>query len=304
MPNLRRSKTPGQVARRRLARPAFESACLVTRPDGRQLVISRGANPKPDAEPTNTERRHSDAGESPQKRERSKRGRITGFSENSRRRLRRTVHAIRRNAPCVFATLTYHQTTPPPGDAQTSLDRFVKRLRRRFPHISAVWKKEPQERGTPHYHLLIYGIRWINAQWLSRQWHECTDETSDAHRKSGVDVEWVRNDGKLQSYLAKYFTKVLGAWPKTGDPETDAAWEYPGRFWGVYNRENLPVAEWARLEDYGAVELSSEHAAFLIRTLLDQWGVDTGGVIPPSLTVNTRGDPAKVAEKLLSLIPA
>jgi hypothetical protein len=201
---------------------------------------------------------------------------------------------VRRDEHALFVTLTWHEKCPSPEEAKAAFDRFWKRISRTIPGVSCIWKLEPQERGFPHFHLFLYGVRWLNIEAVCEAWHDCTDEVSEQHRKSGVDVEWVRNDGKLQAYLSKYFSKTYDGWPD----EAGEDWEYPGRFWGVRGRDCLPVAEWADWR----VQLSHHEAAYLIRYLIDEWEVDTGGVLPPRMTVNTRGDPEATADELLDLL--
>lgn len=229
----------------------------------------------------------------------SKRGNITGFSEKSRRRLRERVHAIRRDTVGVFLTLTYHETDPTPEKLKEDFRAFWKVLQRTYnqehvSNLSCVWKMEPQERGTPHIHMIVYGVSYIDAQTVSKVWHRVTEETSEKHRKSGVDVQTaVNEDGKLQAYLSKYMAEVYDGWPgaEEGDP-----WAETGRWWGFKGREHLPVAEWEETQ----VKLHQKEAENLIEELLDEWGVDMPeGVIPPSLVINTRGDPG---ERLLELI--
>lgn len=276
-----------------LARPAFDEAGIYVRPAGRQLVIMTGqtagdAGPgatQQEAEAEAVAEAVAEVGEDDGPV--SRRGRITGFSSASRRRLRKTIHSIRRDADCLFLTLTWHECTPTPDEAHAALDAFWKRVRRRYGDLAGVWKMEPQKRGVPHFHLIVYGTRWLPVRWLCEAWHVCTAETSDAHRASGVDAEWVRGgqDGKLMAYLSKYMSKELAGWPDAGGP----AWKYPGRFWGILNRASLPVAPWAGW----FVPMARYEAEALIRVLLDRWGVDLPpGVLPPSLTVNSRGDPA------------
>lgn len=275
-----------------LTRPAVNEPHIRVRPDGRQLVIDRGPRPEADAD----EQELVSEADTEAETKTPTRGRITHFSEDSRRRLRRTFHALERDADSLFLTLTWHEGTPTPDEAHAALRRFWKRVRRRFPHVAAIWKMEPQKRGTPHFHLLIYGIRWVDAQWISALWHDCTDETSDEHERSGVDVEWIRCPEKTLAYLSKYMSKTGEPWPEAAGPE----WKHPGRFWGVLDRENLPVAAWADWSTY----IGADEAAWLIRTLLDEWEIDTGGALPPSLTINTRGDPEDRLSELLARLPA
>jgi hypothetical protein len=277
-----------------LDRPALDDPGITIRPDGRQLVISRGGHADPDEGESDAEDRDED---SSGQTDPAKRGEITEFSEGSRRRVRSLLHSLRRSSDLkmLFATLTYHETRPDPTRAKRDLDAFSKRLRRAFPGLSVIWKMEPQKRGVPHFHLIVIGARFIPVQWLSELWHDVTAETSDEHRKSGVDLEpvWGNEDGKLQAYLSEYLSEESeGAWPEAGGED----WRTPGRFWGVLGRKNLPVAPWA---DW-SVHLDHADAARLIGDLLDEWDTDLpDGVLPPSLIINCRGDPEKTMDALL-----
>ena len=267
--------------------------CLKVRGRGRQLKIERPTGrgysteqirDEPSGDGFDPAENDVDAGQ---------REKISHFSDRSRRRLRKTFGSIRRDRPCMFVSMTYHETNPHPKKAKRDLDAFLKRLRRRYENVkvSAVWRMEFQKRGVVHFHLLIWGIKWINAQIASRIWWEVTDETSEAHRKSGVDVERVDDEpGKAANYCTEYLEIEA-------NPER-CEWDDPGRFWGVWERRNLPVADWT-----SARTLTAAEAYWLIETLVDEWGVDLpDGVVPPSLTINTRGDPRPRMDRLLKRV--
>lgn len=285
--------------------PQPGEAHIRVRENGRQLVIDRGFSPttsknEEQEEECGREDSSSSSDVSKDDDTSSKRGRITAFSEASRRRLRAEVHSLHRDAESTFLTLTWHRICPAPDEAKRALDNFLKRMRRRFPDASALWKLEPQKRGFPHYHLLVYGLPYVPYDKLAAIWHECTNEVSDQHRASGVDVERSvhSDDGKLQGYLSKYFSKETSGWPTEKlDDEIAQAWEHPGRFWGVFNRDALPRAAWA---DWAAWVPAGD-ATWMIETLLREWGVDIPeGVIPPRMVVNVRGDPMEDLETFLS----
>lgn len=270
-----------------LDREALDYAAIRIQPDGRLLHISRDTKPESKSK---TEHEGGSTAEavalhSPKNPDEPLGSeKITGFSANSRRRLRRTVHSLRRDADCLFVTLTYHETRPSPDEAKEDLDRFCVALKRALPDIGIVWKMEPQERGVPHFHLLVYGVTYIPITLLVDTWHRITNEVSAEHARSGVDIErGVNEDGKLQVYLTKYMAEEYDGWP--GD---DERWEETGRWWGVRYKDALPWAAW----EEEAVYLSDREAQHLIRYLLDAWNVDIlDGVLPPSLTVCCRGNP-------------
>jgi len=280
-------------------REALDEPHIRLRPDGRQLVIDRGTKSK---EVDSGDGGHSgqDGGQDigDKNRDPVAESTITGFSEDSRRRLRNLLHALDRDAGGLFLTLTYQNLDPSSGKAKRDLDVFWKRIRRRWPEAAAVWKMEPhtegENRGKPHFHGMVFGVEFIPVQWLSKIWHEVTGEEDEMHEKRCVELDpFLNRDGKLQSYIAKYMDKTYDVWPDTeqGDP-----WHTPGRWWGVLSRKNLPFAEW---ED-AAVYIGQAEAMRLISELLDEWGVDIpSGVVPPSLTINTRGDPAERLDQIL-----
>jgi len=286
---------------------AFDEAGIWIRSEGRQLKISTGEDPEADdldVHPDHEEgwaTDEADGEESPTPTR--ERGDIGGFSEDSRRRLCDRLHSMKRAADGLFITLTYHEHLPTPEEAKEDLDAFGKWVLRHFPATSITWKLEPQDRGWPHFHCIITGVEYIPIQKMAAAWHRITDDGSWQHRESGVDVEpMVNENGKLQAYMADYMEETYDGWPSImgeGTENIKAAvdWaQYTGRWWGVIGRQNFPWAEY----DEAPVYLNRSEAQFLIRELLDEWETDIpDGVIPPSLTINTRGDPSDVLEDLL-----
>jgi hypothetical protein len=268
-------------------REALDHAHIDIRPEGRQIVIDRGARSQ---EVDSGDRGEGKSSEPAVPAEEST---ITGFSEDSRRRLRDLLHSLKRDAGGLFLTLTYQDLDPVPDKAERDLDTFWKRLERAFPGVGGVWKMEPQDRGVVHFHLMIFGVDFIPVQWLSRIWHDVTGEEGEAHRKSCVDLEaFVNEDGKLQSYMAEYMEETYDVWPGA---EPGGPWHTPGRWWGKRGVDNLPFADWRT-----ATVLEEAEAMKLISELLDEWDVDIpSGVVPPSLTINTRGDPTERLDQIL-----
>jgi hypothetical protein len=280
-------------------RPKAADPGIYCRGHGRQLLISTGQDLTPDIDPLGGESAEPEESGEADEKDPPKRGKVRGRSESSLRRQREKLHAMRRDEPGLFITLTLHEADPDPDVFKGWMEAWWKRVRREYEgehvsNLSNTWVIEPQERGVPHVHLIVWGVPYMDAQKLSRLWHEVTSETSDEHRKAGVDVETaVNQDGKLQSYLAKYMSKTHDGWPgaKPGDP-----WATPGRFWGFMGRDHLPVAEWEET----VVQLHQREAEKLIEELLDEWEVDIPDwVTPPTLIVNCHGDPG---ERLLRLI--
>jgi hypothetical protein len=163
------------------------------------------------------------------------RGTIKGFSAAARKRLIELLASINRTAlerlP-LFVTLTYPAAWPAdPKVWKDHLDTWLKRLNRRYQRTATVWKLEFQSRGAPHFHLLVFGPRWIDAQWLSRTWFEVVASGDRNHLMAGTKVEFIRSWKGVMFYASKYLAK------KT--QENIPA--FPGRFWGVALRHYLPV---------------------------------------------------------------
>lgn len=166
------------------------------------------------------------------------RGRCVGFSAGSRRRLQRTFGKIKRDAPALFVTLTY------PGEFsqywkrwKRDLRSLAKRLKRKFPSFSALWRLEPQMRGAPHYHLLVYGVAFIPHEWLAQAWYEIVGSGDERHLWAGTQVQAIQSHGMAGAYVRKYLAKPADGFG------SDVDWQHVGRWWGVLYREDVPWAE-------------------------------------------------------------
>lgn len=181
-----------------------------------------------------------------------KRGKVSWFSDASRRNLMRFLAKIRRDAEAWTMALTL------PGDFKViSSERvhlaFKKLCDRctashRFPGVSFVWKRELQRRGALHYHLCIFGVaseetRKAFQEWMALQWNDLICEGMPKverehhlwwHRRS-------KNMEKVRGNFAGYFAKYLG---KPLDQEHE---EIPGRWWGKVNLKALPLSECSKM---------------------------------------------------------
>jgi len=180
----------------------------------------------------------------------STRGSITRFTPDSRRRLiermaRLNVDGVR----TVFLTLTF-SGVPSPDEAKAAYRRFMERVRRKYPAASAIWRMEPQERKSPHFHLLLFNFPYVHHKIIARVWRQCTHE-----KKSFVWVKKI-DGGKRQCmyYVSKYIAKRES--PKSPTSLDNLAYLHaereftddPGRMWGVFNGHKLPYAVRRRLD--------------------------------------------------------
>jgi hypothetical protein len=164
-----------------------------------------------------------------------KRGKVCGLSAGSRRRLQRRLASINRDVAGLplFVTLTYPGEWSDDGRVwKRDLKAWWKRLRRRWPGASAVWRLEFQRRGAPHYHLLLFGVPSLPVKWLARSWYEVVGSGDERHLLAGTQVQRVKSWRGVAAYASKYMAKVGGGPAVALDV---------GRVWGVLGGEHLPV---------------------------------------------------------------
>lgn len=183
----------------------------------------------------------------------SKRGNVTTFSRKSRKRLlektaRLDLKAAIAKRPVVFLTLTYGQKFPEPMLAKTHLRTLFKRIARLAPEASGIWRMEFQERGAPHFHIILYNLPFMSKEVVNTIWGEIIgeefwDTSKHEPRAPFTRIEAIRNPRRVMSYVSKYVAKE----DKAGGgfihvPYLTAELEV-GRLWGVFNAKSLPFAE-------------------------------------------------------------
>lgn len=162
------------------------------------------------------------------------RGRVHGFSRKARQRFLLLVASFRRDALPLFVTLTYPESWPDEWQNwKDDLDTFVKNhVLRKWPGASVVWKLEPQKRGAPHFHLIVWGVLYMSKEWLAQTWFEVVGSGDPKHLAAGTSVNRARSFRKVMCYAGK---KYLGK-----DVTLPPGWDYVGRFWGACGRKNFP----------------------------------------------------------------
>lgn len=191
-----------------------------------------------------------------------KRGVITGFSSKSRKRLMRKIAQTKKSALPCFVTLTYPgEYSEDPRQWKKNLRAFLARLKRKYPLASAVWKLEFQKRGAPHYHLLVWGVEWIELLcFVPGAWYQVVGSGDERHFRAGTQVSKVRSWRGVMAYASKYLGKL-------GSVPTDE----PGRFWGVFNAEAIP---WAEMVDYAVTDKEAVKVLRLLRRMMKIKGRD------------------------------
>jgi len=173
-----------------------------------------------------------------------KRGSITRFTAESRKRMldhfaRMDRSLAKRGVPVLFVTLTYQRNMQNHKRAQRDLKVWWERIVERYANAWCVWKKEFQERGAIHFHLIVGNVGYLpvnpkdeNEWCANRAWCEVAEESGG----NLLDVERIRTFKGVMSYAAKYLGKEVEA---TEASERHMPVEYP--IAGVTKRERLRV---------------------------------------------------------------
>jgi hypothetical protein len=161
-----------------------------------------------------------------------RRGEIDGFSDASRRRLKRVASDARSDLLSQFC-LTYHQMDPDSATAKAHLNSWLTWLRGVLADLGTklkyLWVMEFQKRGVLHYHVFVN----IQAAPLSelhlkmaKAWTRITKEGSEHTRFHANSKNWIDWNMGSGSYLCKYLDKQA----QKAVPEDFGT---TGRFWGA-----------------------------------------------------------------------
>ena len=154
------------------------------------------------------------------------------------------IASVKRKAKLpVFVTLTYPKSFPEPKQSKKHLKEFIRRIKRTFPMAGIIWKLEPQKRGAPHYHLLVWGSSEKNLRaWVPTAWHDIAGGGDPLHLlwhegklKNKHCVNAVYSFKGVWAYASKYLGKTFEV----------AGWDSKavGRFWAVVKPDNIPFGE-------------------------------------------------------------
>lgn len=129
----------------------------------------------------------------------------------------------RRPFKAAFITLTIpeDELVPAKWAARYLMEPFLARLRRAYPGVQYIWKRELQvkSRLQVHYHLIVN--QFIHYHWINRSWNQILaskgllekywKKYGDGRMPNSTDVKSVRSDNNIliTRYLQKYFLKNL-----------------------------------------------------------------------------------------------
>ena len=190
------------------------------------------------------------------------RGEISGLSDKARRRLMqhlmrvdlRAVASPVKNplkARALFVTLTYPATYPDCEEAKRHLSNLRRRLDWHHPYTWAVWIQEFQQRGAPHFHLVLVLDEVVSMadfrRWIAQAWYEVAESEDERHLQAGTSTVAVYVEpeglGNLMGYLSGYLGGHGKEEQQTAPLGDDGEPVPTGRMWGFWRKKNVPFEQ-------------------------------------------------------------
>lgn len=192
------------------------------------------------------------------------RGRVTEFTEDSRRRmeLRFRESDWPQHRTLAFITLTWpRHFSADPTDWKRALRAWRSAYERRWGPVVGIWALEFQRRGAPHFHLAIAGPKGVPIdelrEWNARTWYRIAghgDERHLAQHSKPGHCKKARHPNELLGYLQKATGRLARELTKRRQKElpkwlTDLDGG-AGRWWGLWRLENAAFNEPLNREEY------------------------------------------------------
>lgn len=232
------------------------------------------------------------------------RGLVYGWSRASRRRFREVAAHIPvdRQLHYEIVTLTYHRAQVDPSEAHIDLHHFVRGLERDYAdqHPGVIWNQEYQDRGSPHFHLLIQldaspGRPFI--EYVAREWNRIAEPGDEKALRAGTRAEPLRTrrPGGIRQVMA-YITRYAGKenQKRRIDPRTGESL-HTGRMWGKTRGFTLEELATFTLSEAGRVQLARRIRRWMHRSW---YGRQIGKRFPGYLIF---GEPSAFAQLLRGL---
>lgn len=168
---------------------------------------------------------------------------IRTFSNEARQNMMYTIAHVRRDCLPCFVTLTYPKVySENPKEWKRHLHMFARRLDRKFENVAGIWKLEPQKRGAPHYHLLLWGVPLSELQrFVPVAWNEIVAKDDNEHLRwhrgemgnGNIHcVQEVATQKAMYTYVTKYINK-----------SAVEGWQNVGKWWGILWKSRMPFGE-------------------------------------------------------------
>lgn len=140
-------------------------------------------------------------------------------AKSVQRARRRVRHAVKQMRATHMLTLTYRENMQDPERLRRDWDRFVRRVRAKYPDWQYVCVREKQERGAWHFHIALRGFQ--NVLFLRHEWRAVCGDGNIHVRGPSKRRGWkmgaaARMAGYMSKYLGKQFADTC---------------EYERRYW-------------------------------------------------------------------------
>lgn len=182
-----------------------------------------------------------------------RRGAVSEYTKAARKRMIERLSKTRNTQKGAFVTLTYPASYPDNAETwKRHLDTFLKRLKRIAPAAHAVWRVEPQQRGAPHYHLIVFNHPSrlsVFRRWVKLAWYAIAGGGDVKHRAAGTRVDAIYSRRHAIAYASKYAAKPSEGGRRFITQDGEIV-EHIGKHWGVFN------AAAADCEAFGCFSLS------------------------------------------------
>jgi hypothetical protein len=142
---------------------------------------------------------------------------ISKFSTKSRRKMLNVLTRInfKKYKKVVFLTTTFHRVKPTDKHIlKYMLKRFIKKLSNNRKNIDYIWRVENQDRGMPHFHIILLYKNWsgnyteneFNAI-MTTKWLDITKEINEYSIKHSCKTIFPEEKNNYAFYCAKYCSK-------------------------------------------------------------------------------------------------
>lgn len=178
------------------------------------------------------------------------RGKVVGFSPASRLRMKKRLAKLNLEGTYdFFVTLTYPEKYVTDMElSKRDLDVFRKAFAREFEtFIGGIWRLEYQQRGAPHYHMLLISEKPVSRKkiidFIAKRWPDIVrtsylksggnaeeyQEHYEKHKKSGHNVQFMKSREMVTNYISKYISKVDETVLPEGTGRMWGQWEFNGK---------------------------------------------------------------------------
>lgn len=206
----------------------------------------------------------------------SKRGLVSlDFDGKARKRMINALNEWRipMDTKAYFVTLTYPDMWPSDWQSwKADLERFRRVLLDKWPACEGFWKLELQQRGAPHFHLVMTLPKFIVTnrslyRWVRVQWARIAHKYDQHEGKYATRVDVMEQQSAIYKYISKYVSKS-GARPVDNDgvilQDADAHRDgTQGRHWGKIGKPSR--------EKYIEIDMLSISAIDQIKQIAIGW---------------------------------